>query len=135
MGRKHCGKSRNRSLWAIFSFCHSVFKRFVLQTRKNQGLFGKGLTWLFSKVVCCKSDFKKELSSFVSVYLSSLPVAHQSDAPRGRLVVTGDRARIQGEPTVSFNSLVPGFSSSPNNPKFKRKTSFENIVEKRIQFL
>ena len=26
-----------------FSFCNSVFKRLVLQTRKNQGLFGKGL--------------------------------------------------------------------------------------------
>ena len=26
-----------------FSFSHSVFKRLVLQTRKNQGLFGKGL--------------------------------------------------------------------------------------------
>ena len=26
-----------------FSFFHSVFKRLVLQTRKNQGLFGKGL--------------------------------------------------------------------------------------------
>ena len=28
-----------------FSFSHSVFKRLVLQTRKNQGLFGKGLIW------------------------------------------------------------------------------------------
>ena len=27
-----------------FSFSHSVFNRLVLQTRKNQGLFGKGLT-------------------------------------------------------------------------------------------
>ena len=27
-----------------FSFSHIVFKRLVLQTRKNQGLFGKGLT-------------------------------------------------------------------------------------------
>ena len=27
-----------------FSFSHSVFKRLVLQKRKNQGLFGKGLT-------------------------------------------------------------------------------------------
>ena len=27
-----------------FSFSRSVFKRLVLQTRKNQGLFGKGLT-------------------------------------------------------------------------------------------
>ena len=27
-----------------FSFCLSVFKRLELQTRKNKGLFGKGLT-------------------------------------------------------------------------------------------
>ena len=27
-----------------FTFSHSVFKRLVLQTRKNQGLFGKELT-------------------------------------------------------------------------------------------
>ena len=26
-----------------FSFSYSVFKRLLLQTRKNQGLFGKGL--------------------------------------------------------------------------------------------
>ena len=26
-----------------FSFSHSVFKRLLLQTRKNQGLFGEGL--------------------------------------------------------------------------------------------
>ena len=26
-----------------FIFSHSVFKRLVLQTRKNQGLFGKGI--------------------------------------------------------------------------------------------
>ena len=28
-----------------FSFSHSVFKRLVLHTRKNQGFFGKGLMW------------------------------------------------------------------------------------------
>ena len=28
---------------ASFTFFHSVFKRLVLQIRKNQGLFGKGL--------------------------------------------------------------------------------------------
>ena len=28
-----------------FSFFHGVFKRLVQQTHKNQGLFGKGLTW------------------------------------------------------------------------------------------
>ena len=30
-----------------FSFSHSVFKRLVLQTRKNQGLFGKELIKFF----------------------------------------------------------------------------------------
>ena len=35
----------------------------------------------------------------IFVYLSSLPVAHLSDAPRRRLVVMGDRARIQDETT------------------------------------
>ena len=34
---------------------------------------------------------------FVSVYSTSLPVAHLSDAPRKRLVVTGDISRIQDE--------------------------------------
>ena len=35
----------------------------------------------------------------IFVYLSSLPVAHLNDAPRRRLVVTGDSARIQDETT------------------------------------
>ena len=45
----------------------------------------------------------------ISIYLSSLPVAHMSDAPRRRLVVTGDCARIQDETTENsawfFNVL------------------------------
>ena len=42
-GKKHCGKRRNCSLRASSPFFRSVFKRLVLQTHKNQGLFGKGL--------------------------------------------------------------------------------------------
>ena len=38
---------------------------------------------------------------FISVYLSSLPVAHLGDAPRIRLVVMGDSAKIQDETTES----------------------------------
>ena len=41
-----------------FSFSHCVFKRLVLQTRKNQGLFGKGLS--------CQSSTKHSVSSMVS---------------------------------------------------------------------
>ena len=48
------GKRRNCSLQAISPF-PTVFSRLVLQTRKNQGLFGKGLMTLrerpFDKMV------------------------------------------------------------------------------------
>ena len=47
MGRKHSGKRRKCSLWVIYPFL-SVLKSIVLQTCKNQGLFGKGLSLKFS---------------------------------------------------------------------------------------
>ena len=50
-----------------------------------------------------------EACLFISVYLSSLPVDHMSEAPGRRLVVTRDSARIQDETTeISawfFNAL------------------------------
>ena len=46
MGRKHCGKRTNCSLRAISLFPTVFSKKLVLQTRKNQGLFGKGLIHL-----------------------------------------------------------------------------------------
>ena len=51
-GRKHSGKMRNCSLRAISPFPTVFFKRFLLHTRKIQGLFGKGLK-LFRGVYCC----------------------------------------------------------------------------------
>ena len=44
--RKHCGL-----IMSNFSFSHGVFKRIVPQTRKSEGLFGRGLKeigWGFS---------------------------------------------------------------------------------------
>ena len=46
MGRKHCGEKEKLLESSNFSFSHSVFKRLELQTRKNQGLFGKGFFFL-----------------------------------------------------------------------------------------
>ena len=43
MGRKHSEKKEKLLITSNFSFSHSVFKRLVLQTSKNQGMFGKGL--------------------------------------------------------------------------------------------
>ena len=42
-GRKTLWEKEKLLVTSDFSFYHSVFKRLVLQTRKNQGLFGKGL--------------------------------------------------------------------------------------------
>ena len=47
MGRKHRGKRRNCSSQTISPF-PTVLERLVLQTRKNQGLFGKGLRQIMS---------------------------------------------------------------------------------------
>ena len=61
-----------------FSFSHIVFKRHVLQTRKNQGLFGKGLapfrsghglSVLFKTNIACWEDLPHKLiGSFQDKY-------------------------------------------------------------------
>ena len=51
-----------------FSFSHSVFKRLVLQTRKNQGLFGKGLRVVKSWDCVVKSYvFKRQIASEIAI--------------------------------------------------------------------
>ena len=42
-GQKTMWEKEKLLVTSNFSFSHSVFKRLVLETRKNQGLFGKGL--------------------------------------------------------------------------------------------
>ena len=52
-----------------FSFSHSVFKRLVLQTRKNKGLFGKGLScasvWMWHRYYQAKT-FQRQGAVFIS---------------------------------------------------------------------
>ena len=43
MNRKTLWEKEKLLVTSKFSFSHSVFKRLVLQTRKTQGFFGKGL--------------------------------------------------------------------------------------------
>ena len=132
---KESSLKRKKTLWekekllvrSNFSFSNSVFKRLVLHTRKNKDLFVKRLSSGITKKekinVCsiyatiyfiCAKLYVQMLGwnlawLIISVYLSSLPVAHLSDAPRRRLVVTGDSARIQDESTENsawfFNVL------------------------------
>ena len=102
-GRKHCGKRINCSLQAIYPF-PSVFERLVLQTRKNQGLFGKGLRkWnlmsnhLFFLIIfyllwseCCIWKFLS-LINYISLqsYKSRTPHIHRLET-RSNLVLLHD---------------------------------------------
>ena len=45
-GKKTLWEKEKLLITSNFSISLSVFKRLVLQTRKNQGLFGKGLMYL-----------------------------------------------------------------------------------------
>ena len=52
IGRQFSKREENTADMSNFSFSNSVFKRLVLQTCKNQGLFGKGLkvnlfSWIY----------------------------------------------------------------------------------------
>ena len=44
IGERTLGEKEKLLVRSNFSFSRRVFKRLVLHTRKNQGLFGKGLT-------------------------------------------------------------------------------------------
>ena len=91
----------------IFFLFMPLFCNSSLRLRKRRML------WLFPDVPRYLNSPLPKVGVFVSififVYLSSLPVAHLSDAPRRRLVVTGDSARIQDETTENsawfFNVL------------------------------
>ena len=52
-GRKF-SKLEEMLVTSNFSFSYSIFKRFLLQTRKSQGLFGKGLRWNYPLAVLAK---------------------------------------------------------------------------------
>ena len=70
----------------IYSHTSAITYR-IMRCFKNQNLaIAVEITHLISLLV-------------IFVYLLSLPVAHQSDAPGRRLIVTGDSARIQDKTT------------------------------------
>ena len=52
---------------------------------------------------------------FISAYLSLLPVSHLSDAPRRRLVVTGDRVKGYRTKLPRAVTLGLGLKSHPKD--------------------
>ena len=81
----------------------------------------KGLFRNWVRLDCQTAAFKSVLRQiknlnddmFISVYLSLLLVAHLSNAPRRRLVVTGDSSRIQDKTTESSAWLGPWLAAFP----------------------
>ena len=62
---ENTGKRRKVLITSSFSFSYSVFKRLVLQTRKNKGLFEKGLnTW--------NQVYSSSMQFFLAYFLFSL---------------------------------------------------------------
>ena len=51
-----------------FSFSHSAFKRLVLQTHENQGLFGKGLNGFILCVIKSRISFLKGEDTNLNVW-------------------------------------------------------------------
>ena len=65
MGRKLWEKEK-LLVTSNFSFSNSVFKRLILQTRKNQGLFGKELT-LYQTTKFWTSPSRKTVDNKINV--------------------------------------------------------------------
>ena len=61
------GEKEKLLVMSNFSFFPRVFKRLVLQTRKNQGLFGKGLT---AKVISWRSETHMCFLAFLTPVLT-----------------------------------------------------------------
>ena len=69
--------NRRKTLWekeillvtSNFSFSHSVFKRLLLGTRKNKGLFGKGLSLSIVRSSVLESSNNLSVSELLILYI------------------------------------------------------------------
>ena len=88
-------------IWCYFS---GIFIKRDINSLLFLGVRLKFLIWKLFQLKAVQS-LSSDNGLIIFVYLSSLPVAHLSDAPRRRLVATGDSARIQDE-TPSHGTSV-----------------------------
>ena len=83
-----------------FSFFHCVFKRLILMSLKNQGLFGKGLTWYLTIRGFNDPKRKKSFKQFAKRRKCWQP----SFSPFPRLLFTLQRKKFSFE-TRLFNRM------------------------------
>ena len=82
-GWKTLGEMEKLLVTSNFSLTYSVFKRLVLRTSKNQGLFGKGLNlivtytsfWRYNHLLLWyNAHFKKKISCFVNAWIVMITI-------------------------------------------------------------
>ena len=78
---------------------------------------------------CTQETVTKLLVLVISVNLSSLPVAHLRDDPRGRLVVTWNGARIQDETTESSTLYFNVLGEKHRHTELRFIVSSERLLE------
>ena len=73
-GQKTLWENEKLLVTSNFSLSHSVFKRHVLQTHKNQGLFGKGLrkTGLIENTLNALATLIASIGNLSSMFLEKL---------------------------------------------------------------
>ena len=106
-------------LFVFIVWCLTLFSTIFQLYRGGQCTY-PGFPGYFFNFARKELRYGYSVCLFISVYLSSLPVSHQSDAPRNRLVVTEDSARLQNESTQSPAWF---FNPFPNKRWFLRVCS------------
>ena len=97
-----------------FSFSHSVFKRLVLQTRKNQGLFGKGLNPSSLDHTVSESFGAGVTDNSNDDDLSNLPATHSYPITR-RQILDSSKLKEFADDNFEFDENGRKFSKRVEN--------------------
>ena len=128
-----------------FSFSHSVFKRLVLQTRKNQGLFGKGLRvsilwlWIINILSTRISDIGPLVILILASFQQKMLLLLVTECNKAELCGRGNY-RVMTVPSNEVCYSKP-FTSFPNDkfwtaPKSKSlQTTISNWTKMGESFL
>ena len=111
-GTKALWKKEKLLVRSNFSFSHSVFKRLVMQTRKNQGLFGKGIYFQFFVLVfkvssdAMLTDLVKGCVLVIQMLLN-LPGDTQPSPMRTRSKHKGDSQSASAKVYIARQNSLP----------------------------
>ena len=97
------------------SFSHGVFKRLILQTRKNQGLFGKGLKHCVQRKECWEPVFSPypamfspvSKTNFIIRFSYNLSSVNALNSEKFKILSFGIDLEITSSSFACFMSEIP----------------------------